>query len=77
MQHIWRALQRSVIYVDGTSVTCLTIYDLCNIYRAPRRLVVYVDGTSVVCPTIYATYTVVGWWYERRMLDNFRYIHGV
>ena len=44
---------------------------------APHRLVVDVGGTSVACQTIYATYTVVGWWYERHMLDNLRYIHGV
>ena len=45
--------------------------------RAPHRLVVDVGGMSVTCLTIYATYTVVGWWYERRMPDNLHYIHGV
>ena len=45
--------------------------------RAPRRSVVDVGGTSVACPTIYAAYTVVGWWYERCILDNLRYICGV
>ena len=45
--------------------------------RASHRSVVDVDGTSVACLTIYATYTVVGWWYEYRMLDNLRYIHDV
>ena len=39
--------------------------------------VVDVGGTSVACLKIYATYTVVGWWYERRMPDNLHYIHGV
>ena len=38
--------------------------------RAPHRSVVDVGGTSVACPKIYATYMVVGWWYECRMLDN-------
>ena len=45
--------------------------------RAPHRLVVDVGGTSVAFPTIYATYTVVGWWYERRMLANLCYIHDI
>ena len=36
-----------------------------------------VGGTSVACPTIYATYKVLSWWYECRMLNNLRYIHGV
>ena len=44
--------------------------------RAPHRLVVDVDGMSVACLTIYATYMVASWWYERRMSDNLRYIHG-
>ena len=36
-----------------------------------------VSGTSIACPKIYTTYTVVGWWYKRRMPDNLHYIHGV
>ena len=36
-----------------------------------------VGGTSVACPTIYITCTVLGWWFEHRMLSNLRYIHSV
>ena len=48
--------------------------------RTPHRSVVDVGGTSIACPTIYTTYTVVswlvGWWYERPMLNNLRFIHA-
>ena len=45
--------------------------------RAPHRSVVDVGGMSVACLTIYGTYTAVGWWCERHMLDNLHYKYGV
>ena len=49
-----RAPHRSVVDIDGMSVTCMTIY--ATYTESPTQVS---SCMGVACPTIYATYTVV------------------